>query len=171
MLDLSRIQTLAQTYHAQEMMAALVWQRRFNEFDGAEVITDLASSPELWESFLFTKPVYAPDPNGLSFNGVLETLLAMANYRPMPETSMIQFFRYPADTLYLLAENQDITVSRLLDFGKKWRADEVSVCDGGPEDEEWEFRDYIQLRLRQALWSNDMRRRDRSAVVITYWWD
>ena len=62
MLDLKRIETLAQNYNVQEMVAALVWQRRFNQFDGPEVITDLANHPDLWASFIFTKPVYAPDP-------------------------------------------------------------------------------------------------------------
>lgn len=38
-----------------------------------------------------------------------KTLLAMANYRPMPETSIIHFIPYPADTLYLLTENRDTT--------------------------------------------------------------
>lgn len=170
MLDLAKIQSIAQSYSPQELFAALVWQRRFNEFDGEEVITDLANHPNLWKSFLFTKPIYAPDKNGLSFNGVLETLLAMANYRPMPETSMIHFIPYPADTLYVLAENQDLIVAQLIDLGKKWRADAVDVCDGSNEDEDWEFRDYVSIRLRGALWGEDLRR-DCDAVVISYWWD
>jgi hypothetical protein len=41
-------------------------QRRFNEFDGEEVITDLSNHPSLWASFLFSKPIFAPDENGLS---------------------------------------------------------------------------------------------------------
>lgn len=156
------------------MFAALVWQRRFNEFNGPDVITDLANHPELWESFVFTKPIYAPDKNGLSFNGLLETLLAMANYRPMPEESIIHFISYPADTLYLLAENQDVIVAQLMDFGKKWRADEVSVCDDRSvreEGETWRFQDYISLRLEAALWNEDFRKPDRPAVIVSYWWD
>jgi hypothetical protein len=105
MLDLSKVQAIAQNYSPQELFAALVWQRRFNEFEGKEVIIDLVSHPRLWRSFLFFKPIYAPDKDGLSFNGVLDTLLAMAKYRPMPETSMMHFIQYPADTLYILAEN------------------------------------------------------------------
>lgn len=170
MLDLSKIEQIAQSYVPQELFAALVWQRRFNEFDGQEVITDLAHHPDLWKSFLFTKPIYAPDQDGLSFNGVLDTLLAMANYRPMPETSMIHFIPYPADTLYVLAENQDLIVAQLVDFGKKWRADSVDICDGSSEEEEWEFRDYVSIRLRRALWSEDFKR-ERDAVIISYWWD
>jgi hypothetical protein len=74
---------------------------------GERVITDLASRTDLWVSFLFTKPIFAPDENGLSFGGVIDTLLAMASYRPMPETSIIHFVAYPADTLYILTQNQD----------------------------------------------------------------
>lgn len=170
MLELERIQLLAQSYSPQELFAALVWQRRFNKFDGQEVIADLTNHHYLWKSFLFTKPIYAPDKDGLSFNGVLETLLAIANYRPMPETSMIHFIPYPADTLYVLAENQDMIVARLVDLGKKWRADSVDVCDGSSEEEDWEFRDYVSIRLRRALWGEGFKR-DRDAVIISYWWD
>jgi hypothetical protein len=54
---------------------------------------------------LFTKPIFASDRDGLSLNGVLEILWAMANYRPMPEPSLMHFVPYPAGRLYLLAEN------------------------------------------------------------------
>ncbi|WP_230966340.1 hypothetical protein [Nostoc sp. NZL] len=114
MLDLGKIQSIAKSYSPQELFAALVWQRRFNEFDGEEVITDLFSHRNLWASFLFTKPIFAPDENGLSFGGMVDTLLAMANYRPMPETSIIHFIAYPADTLYILTENQAIFSSQVL---------------------------------------------------------
>lgn len=97
----------------------MLWQRRFNSFDGPEVIADLAKHANLWKSFVFTKPVYAPDKDGLSFNGVLDTLLAMANYKPVPESNIVSFVRYPADPLCLLAENGDIIVSQLFDLGKK----------------------------------------------------
>jgi hypothetical protein len=59
----------------------------------------LSQHPELWVSFLFTKPIFAPDENGLSFGGVIDTLITMANYCPMPEDSIIHFVNYPADTL------------------------------------------------------------------------
>jgi hypothetical protein len=121
---------------------------------------------------LFSKPIYAPDKHGLSFNRVLETLLAMANYRPMPETSIIHFVRYPADTLYILAENQDFIVSQLMDFGKKWRADVVDVCDSSNDNsqEEWGSSDYVSIRLQGALWGEDFKQ-DRDAVIVSYWWD
>lgn len=170
MLDLAKIQSIAQSYSPQELFAALVWQRRFNEFDGEEVITDLSNHPSLWASFLFAKPIFAPDEGGLSFGGLLDTLIAMANYRPMPETSIIHFIAYPADTLYILAENQDTTVSQLLDLGKKWRADSVEVSDGTNEDYGWRLKRRLRTRLEGALWGEDVRQ-DRDAVVISYWWD
>lgn len=170
MLDLARVEQIAQVYSPQELFAALVWQRRFNEFHGETIITDLAKHPQLWRSFLFTRPTYAPDQKGLSFCGVIDTLLAMANYRPMPETSMIHFVQYPADTLYILAENQDTVVAQLLDLGKAWRADAVDVCDGINAGEAFRFRDYVKVRLQQSLWGHDSED-DRDAVVISYWWD
>ena len=170
MLDLTKIAAIAQSYSPQELFAALVWQRQFNQFDGPEVITDLTNHPDLWKSFVFTKPIYAPDQDGLSFNGVLDTLLAMANYRPMPKTSIIHFIPYPADTLYVLAENQDLIVAQLMDLGKKWQADVVDICDGSSEDEDWKFRDYVSIRLKEALWGEDFKR-DQDAVIISYWWD
>ncbi len=170
MLDLAKIQLIAKSYSPQELFAALVWQRRFNEFDGEEVITDIANHPSLWASFLFTKPIFAPDENGLSFGGVIDTLLAMANYRPMPETSIIHFIPYPADTLYILTENQDTIVSQLLDLGKKWRADSVEVSDGSNEEYGLRLKRRLRARLEGALWGEDVRQ-DRDAVVISYWWD
>ena len=173
MLDVTKIGAIAATYSPQELIAAMVWQRRFNEFDGPEVITDLSLHPDLWCSFLFTKPIYAPDENGLSFCGVVDTLLAMANYCPMPETSIIHFIPYPADTLYILAENRDTIVAQLVELGKKWRADSVDIDNGTNEAEEWEFQHYIQTRLKRALWGKRVGdlASDRDAVIVTYWWD
>lgn len=170
MLDLAKIQLIARSYSPQELFAALVWQRRFNEFDGEEVITDLSHHSSLWASFLFTKPIFAPDKDGLSFGGVIDTLMAMANYRPMPETSIIHFVAYPADTLYILAQNQDTTVSQLLDLGKKWRADSVDVCDGSNEEYGWQLQRRLTARLAGGLYSDNVER-DQDAVVISYWWD
>jgi hypothetical protein len=170
MLDLTRIQEIAQSYSPQELFAALVWQRQFNNFYGERVITDLSQHPELWVSFLFTKPIFAPDENGLSFGGVIDTLTAMANYRPMPEDSIIHFVNYPADTLYILAENQDTKVSQLVDFGKKWQADSVDVTDGMDENYSFRLKRQLRYRFEGALWGED-KQRDRDAVVISYWWD
>ena len=170
MLDLAKIQSIAQSYSPQELFAALVWQRRFNEFDGEEVITDLSKHTDLWASFLFTKPIFATDENGLSFGGVIDTLVAMANYRPMPESSIIHFVAYPADTLYILAENQDTKVSQLLDLGKKWRADSVEVSDGTNDEYSYQLKRRLRYRYEGALWGED-NQRDRDAVVVSYWWD
>jgi hypothetical protein len=170
MLDLAKIEQIAQSYSPQELFAALVWRRRFNEFNGQEVITDLANHPELWASFLFSKPIFAPDENGLSFSGVIDTLLAMANYRPMPETSIMHFIPYPADTLYILTVNRDTTVAQLVDWGKKWRADSVDVCDGTSEEFGWRLKRRLFARLEEGLQGEDVEN-DRDAVVISYWWD
>lgn len=170
MLDLAKIQTIAKSYSPQELFAALVWQRQFNQFHGEQVITDLSQHTDLWASFLFTKPIFAPDENGLSFGGVVDTLLAMANYRPMPETSIIHFIAYPADTLYILAENQDTKVSQLLDLGKKWRADSVEVSDGTNEDYGWRLGRRLRTPLEGALWGEDVQQH-RDAVIVSYWWD
>jgi hypothetical protein len=179
MLDLAKIQLIAQSYSPQELFAALVWQRRFNQFDGEEVITDLSQHPSLWASFLFTKPIFAADEDGLSFGGVIDTLLAMANYRPMPETSIIHFVAYPADTLYIVTENQDTTVSQLLDLGKKWQAHSVEVCDGTNEDYSLRLKRRLRARLQDGLYGENVgrdacggvRSAHRDAVVISYWWD
>ncbi|MEM6751419.1 MAG: hypothetical protein AAF630_00290 [Cyanobacteria bacterium P01_C01_bin.38] len=170
MFNLDRIQTLAQSYSPQEMFAALVWQRRFNLFDGEEVITDLYNHQDLWESFVFCKPVFAPDEDGLSFNGLVDTLLALANYRPVPETSIIQFIAYPADTLYILAENKDTTVSQLVELGKKWRADDVYIDDDNSEEYESNLRFLFRLKLQGAIRDKTVKQR-KDAVVICYWWD
>ena len=170
MLDPTKIQSIAQSYSAQELFAALVWQRNFNEFNGEEVITDPCNHPDLWASFLFTKPIFASDKDGLSFGGALDTLLAMANYRPMPSSSIIHFVAYPADTLYILTENQDTTVSQLMDLGKKWQADSIEVTDGKNEDYGWKLQRRLRTRLEGAL-SGESIQSSRDAVVISYWWD
>lgn len=166
MLDLAKIQAIAQTYSPQELFAALVWQRRFNEFNGEEVITDLSHHSQLWKSFLFTKPVYADDGE-LSYAELVTTLLAMANYLPMPQSSMIQFVPYPADTLYVLTQNQDTIVSQLLDLGKKWRADSVEVTDDANEVYGWRLRRGLRSLAKQSphRWEH------RDAAIVAYWWD
>ncbi|MEN9226302.1 MAG: hypothetical protein Q6L60_09790 [Thermostichus sp. HHBFW_bins_43] len=170
MLNIDRIRQLAESYSPQEVFAALIWQRRFNLFDGPEIITDLANHPELWRSFLFAKPVYAPDENGLSFSGLLDMLLAMANYRPMPEANILRFVSYPADTLYVLAENQDTIVAQLLDLGKKWQADEVTAFDSSQQEEDWRFREDAALQLRQGLWGQGSAS-TCDGILLSYWWD
>ena len=63
-INVNRIKQIAEICSPQEMFAALVWQRRFNNFDGEQVITDLSTYSDLWHSFLFAKGVYAPPDNG-----------------------------------------------------------------------------------------------------------
>ncbi len=48
MLDLEKISAIANLYSVQELFAALVWQRRFNQFNGQEVITDLSQHNRYW---------------------------------------------------------------------------------------------------------------------------
>ena len=103
-IDLDRIRTIAESYSPQEMFAALVWQRQFNDFDGKQIIADLSERKDLWHSFLFAKGVYAsPDTEGLSFANLADTLLAMANYRPLPKTSGIQFIQ--GNRIKILSQN------------------------------------------------------------------
>ena len=104
---------------------------------------------------------------------MVTTLLAMANYRVVPETSMIKFVAYPADTLYVLTENRSTIVSELIDLGKKWQADSVEIADSNNE----EYGGYVQFRLRESLAEKDKTLLDQSnferldAVVVAYWWD
>ena len=173
MLDLDKIQHISRSYSSQELFASLVWQRQFNNFDGKQVIRDLSSHPNLWHSFLFSQSIYAPDKEGLSFACMITTLLAMANYRVVPETSMIKFVAYPADTLYVLTENRSTMVSELVDLGKKWQADSVDIVDSNNE----EYSGYVQFRLRESLAEKDKSLLSQSnlerldAVVVAYWWD
>ena len=170
MLDSNKIQSIAESYSAQELFAALVWQRQFNQFNGEEVILDLSNHPELWASFIFSKPIFAPDADGLSFSGVIDILLAMANYRIMSENRDVSSFIYHADTLYILTENQDTIVSQLMDLGKKWQADSVEVTDGTNSDYGWKLQRRLRTRLEGALFGEQVEQ-SRDAVVISYWWD
>ena len=47
MLDVEKVAAIAEANSPQELVAALVWQRQFNRFDGQEVITDLAQHHQL----------------------------------------------------------------------------------------------------------------------------
>jgi hypothetical protein len=94
----------------------------------------------------------------------------MANYRPIPDSSIIHFVAYPADTLYIFAENEDIKVSQLVEFGKKWRADSVEVSDGTSEEYSYQLRRRLRYRYEGALWGEGSEQ-SRDAVVVSYWWD
>ena len=60
---------------------------------------------------------------------------------------MIQFTAYPADTLYILTENQSTLVSKLINSGKSWKADSVEVIDSNSE----EYGYFTQFKLRESL--------------------
>ena len=171
--SLARIKSIAQSCTPQEMFAALVWQRRFNNFNGEQIVTDLYDNPSLWHSFLFSKGIYAKDSESLSFTSMVDTLLAMANWRPMPEMSPIRFVAFPADNLYVLAENESMLVSKLIDLGKKWQADSVEVVERNNE----EYGNYIGLKLRECLIEPHKTRLNQpncdryDGVVLIYWWD
>ncbi len=166
MLDPATIQLIAQSYSTQELFAALVWQRQFNAFNGEEVIRDLSKHSDLWVSFLFTKPIFTSDPDGLSFGGLVKTLLAMANYRPMPPESILHYVPYPADTLYILTPNQDTIVSQLMDLGKKWKADSVETMDSSNPDFGWRLKHKLKKASPDQLEESDL-----DAIIISYWWD
>lgn len=170
---LAKIRSIAQLCTPQEMFAALVWQRRFNNFNGEQVITDLFNNQSLWHSFLFSKGIYPEDSHSLSFTQLVTTLLAMANYRTLPETSPTRFIAYPADNLYVLTVNESTLVSELIDLGKKWQADSVEVVDRHNR----EYGTYIYFNLRECLVDPDKTELNQpnseraDAVVVSYWWD
>jgi hypothetical protein len=168
MLDLTTIQAIAQSCEPQELFAALVWQRRFNNFNGKDVITDLVHSSDLWRSFLFFRSIHLSDHDSLTFSGLVDSLLVMANYCPTPETYLVDFVRYPADTLYILAERQDKKVAQLLELGKKWRSDAIEVY-GDDRVEDKGFAQDVSQQLRRKLWGNFFGKA-KDAVLVTYWW-
>jgi len=173
-LDLTKIEGIAKTYTVQELFAALVWSRRFNDFDGQEVITDLAAHPELWRSFLFTKPLFAPDKNGLGFSGFVEALIDLANSRNVVPPPGCRYIPYTADTLFVLTLNQVELVTQLVDFGKKWQADVVNVLTAPaqvPEDQETEdywFQRFLLTRLNYYSDRYDDEK-PTGAAIVSYW--
>ena len=128
-----------------------------------------------YETALFVLDSYAPrggestlyeiEQDTLSFNGVLDMLLAMANCRLMLKTSMMHSISYPSDTLSVLTKNQGLIVAQSVDLGKRWQADSADICDGSSEEEDWKFRDYVSIRLLRALGGRAFER-DRDAMFI-----
>ena len=78
MLNLVNVSRIA-SYSTQEIVASLVYRRRFNSFNGEAVVTDLARYSNLWSSFWFTRPVYTPDTTGRGIRNLVEMLLQMAS--------------------------------------------------------------------------------------------
>ena len=165
MLDLTKISKIAESYSSQELFAALVWQRKFNDFNGEKVIIDLSKNPTLWESFLFTKPIFTSDKDGINFVGMVDILVSMANYRPLPLETIKSYAAYPADTILVLTENKDTIVAQLMDLGKTWKADSVEVMDS--DNQECLF---LKGHLKNALFDREKNSR-RDAIVVSYWWD
>lgn len=160
MLQIDAIKHLAETYTPQEVFAAITWQRgQYERFDGQQIVTDLSNHSHLWQSFLFTTALYAPDPRGAGFlNLLIYTLIHMATF-PLDQRS---------DTLYLVAENQDIIVSQLLDLGKRWEASTVHVYDGINGQEDWDRRDWLKRKLQGELFNRNQEECD--GILIRYGW-
>ncbi len=170
-LEFSKIKSIAESCTAQEMFAALVWQRQFNEFDGKQVVSDLVSHCNLWSSFLFTRQIFPADNEGFSFRGLTNMLVSMANNRHQQIKKNDRgvyscYSPYFADTLYMLTKNQDAMVTQLIDLGKKWQADSVEIYDGQNNDE---LSRYNSMILSRALVIPNENRQD--AVLIKFWCD
>lgn len=170
MIDLNRIENLVKSCSVQEMIAAMIYQRRFNEFDGKEVVEDLAKHDNLWRSFFFSRQIYLDDEYGLSFSALIEVLLIMGNRKPTAKTTFPQEFIYPGDTLFILAHNQDTIVPQLMDLSKKWRASEVFIYDGYNREFKPDLQQILQCKLNHSLWGEPGQEWD-DAVVMSFWWD
>lgn len=170
MIDLNRVENLVKSCSVQEMIAAMIWQRRFNEFDGKEVVEDLAQHDDLWCSFFFSRPIYLDDEHGLGFAALIEVLLIMGNRKPTPQTTLPQEFIYPGDTLFVLARNTDTVVTQLMDLGKKWRASEIFIYDGYNREFKPDLQQILHYKLNHSLWGNPGEDW-HDAVVISFWWD
>ena len=176
MLDISRVDELARTYTPQEMFAAMVYQNHFNCMNGVEVITDLANNTDLWRSFIYGKPVYSQNDYGIGFSCQVQLLLHLANEEyitPPPEP----FFssNYPGDNLFILTEDDEEKISRLLALGDKWQLDETYVVKSCTFKNMYDplepgldvprsFRLYKQLKSRDKTKMLD-------GVVVCMWWD
>ena len=172
MLDLQRIESLVKSHSVQEMIAAMIWQRQFNEFDGREVVEDLVQYENFWLSFFFSRPIYLDDHNnGLSFFSLIETLMVMANMKPNENTVLPHEFVYPGDTLFVLTRNLDTNVAQLLGLGKKWRADEVYIYDGHNEGFSPKLQEWLHCKLTNCLWHDREKTGIKDAVLISFWWD
>ena len=170
-LDINKIETLAGSYCAQEMFAALMLQREFNNFNGRQVLTDLIDNADLWNSFIFAQAVYYDDFDGLSYGQVAKTLVALANHHIQSSHGFMDFVEYPADTLYILTENDDAKLSQLLEFKKKWQVDLFEVVHSPdviaaiPSDFNWARQSLDRSLFNENCWDR------QDGVMVTYWWD
>ena len=165
MLNLVNVSRIA-GYSTQEIVASLVYRRRFNSFDGEVVVTDLARYRDLWSSFWFTRPVYTPDTTGRGIRNLVEMLLQIASSQQRWSLNN----SYMADTLYVLAQKDDAVVSQLISLGEKWQADSIELIDGDRHNYSRRLQQQLAKRLKQSLYV-ETNRSHMDAVVICYWWD
>ena len=164
MSSLERINRTAEFYSSQELWAALTYQVRFNSFSGTEVVKDLYDHSQLWSSFVFTRPVYTPDPTGLGIRNQIDLLLDMVPSHSSDRHS------YVADTLYLLAVENTQAISTLLSLGQKWQTDSIEVFKQDSSQRASRLQQQLARRLKRSLYidpSSDA----FDGVVISYWWD
>ena len=171
-LNLDNVRDIS-VYSVQEILAGLLWQGRFNNFDGSVVAQDLAQMPHLWSSFLFTLPIYTPDPAGLGIRYSIDILQAMANdLYGVKVDRFNNFHSYHINTLYLLTQRDEGVISQLLDLGQKWQADTIEVIDG--RDMGRMFEPQLQKRIRKKLAGSLSVESEASycdAAIVSFWWD
>ncbi len=176
MLDLTKIEKMAESSTAQELYAALVCQKKFNTFNGQKVIEDLYGNGKLWASFLFIRPIYAPDPTSLGLRNLVDTLSTLASQRLQLEGEA-KVRRNPqtlanlsiADTLYVLALERDSYISPLLDLAHQWQADSIKVINGKSDRYDPLLKRQLTKKLNGAL--PCMSGEQSGGIVISYWWD
>ena len=126
-LDLNRVKQLTE-YSFLELQASVLYQQRWNELDGPKVLQDLMDNQDLWTSFTMRHQYFETDPEGFMLGYLIDELWQQARWNCE---------RPHGDTLYLYAaNNQEETVSRLVEFGKEWSFDVVTVYDGNKALEE-----------------------------------
>ncbi|MBD2034304.1 hypothetical protein H6F76_04525 [Leptolyngbya sp. FACHB-321] len=100
---------------------------------------------------------------------VIGTLVAMASHRAFPAIPSAHDAPYPANTLYILAAQQDTTVAQLVALGKQWRAKDVAVHSATQYEGDYPCRAVLQLALEGAALSENGEAQ-QEAVVISYCW-
>ncbi|WP_019503790.1 hypothetical protein [Pleurocapsa sp. PCC 7319] len=167
-LKINKIQALADSYCAQEMFAALMLKREFNNFNGRQVLTDLIKNQDLWLSFIFSYAVYYDDDLGYSYSKVAQTLVAMANQK---NPALLDFVEYPVDTLYILTDKDNAKLSKLLEFKEKWQVDEFEVVESEDIIAAVSSKFNPTRRcLKEDLYGKDFSKR-KDGTMVTYWWD
>ncbi|PSB33696.1 hypothetical protein [Stenomitos frigidus] len=169
MLDVAKIEQLAQDCSPQDLCAALVWQQRFHTFDGPAIIRDLQQQRQLWSSFCFAAANEGAAQDTWGLQGIIETLLAMATERATPATRGTRCAPYPANALYVLAAKQDTVVAPLLALGEQWRADEVFIHDAADHTATCPCGVYLRAALQDAA-LDERGEGWQEAVIVSYWW-